>query len=247
MGTIGSTWVLEVGSYIDDVDNNITELDIICNSPYITVVGTVLIFQYPSDITQDSVQIIVRDPGSANATTEFNVTLTSAVMPKSQETDFFQYLWILILIIAVLVSMLFLYVYHKGKYIVEEALLVYGKSGLLISHKFKGDEVNVDRDLMASMFTAIQDFVTDVFESSNKFGSRLKVMELGDRKVMIERGKYTYLAVVFQGGTWRLAPKLKETVTELETQFADLLEDWEGDMDSLDEVNRYIEALIHEK
>jgi hypothetical protein len=168
-------------------------------------------------------------------------------MPKGQESDFFQYLWILILIIAILAATLLLYVYQSGKYSVEEALLVYRKSGLLISHKLRGGGKTVDRDLMASMFTAIQDFVSDVFESSGTFGSRLKVMELGDRKVMIERGKYTYLAAVFQGGTWRLATKLKETVVGLETEFAHLLEDWEGDMDSLDEINVYIDALIHEK
>ncbi|UCE37379.1 MAG: right-handed parallel beta-helix repeat-containing protein [Thermoplasmata archaeon] len=243
-GIVGTTWVLDLRPYLDDVDNNITELEIFCDSPYVTVVGTVLVFQYPSDVTEDIVQIIVRDPDSANATTAFNVTLTKLTAPGKDEFDIMPFIWTIILIIIVIIMVIILYIYQKGKYEVEEVLLVFGQSGLLISHKYKGEEADIDRDLMASLFTAIQDFVNDVFESGDSKGTRLNVMEIGDRKVMIERGKYTYLAAVFKGGTWRLETKLKATVEDLETEYSDVFQEWEGDMEDFKGIEEYLDGLV---
>jgi hypothetical protein len=243
-GVMGTTWVLDLSSYLDDVDNNITELEIICESPYVSVVGTVVIFQYPEDIQEDIVQIIVRDPDYANASTIINVTLENPPVPEKGELDMFQYIWFIILVIVILVTLLLLYTYQKGKYEIEEVLLVYGQSGLLISHKFKGDETIMDRDLMASMFTAIQDFVKDVFESEDSKGARLNVMELGDKKVIIERGDYLYLAAVFTGGTLRLENRLKKTLVDIESEYGDVLKDWEGDMEVFEGIGNHLEGLI---
>jgi parallel beta-helix repeat protein len=244
IGVVGTTWVIDLSSYLDDVDNNITELEIICESPYVSVVGTVVIFQYPEDIQEDIIQIMVRDPDYANASTVINVTLENPPVPGKSELDMFQYIWFIILIIVILVTLLLLYTYQKGKYDIEEVLLVYRQSGLLISHKFKGDETIMDRDLMASMFTAIQDFVKDVFESEDSKGTRLNVMELGDKKVIIERGDNLYLAAVFSGGTLRLENRLKKTLTDVESEYGDVLKNWEGDMEVFEGIGNHLEGLI---
>ncbi len=243
-GVSGKMWIIDLGPYLSDVDNNITELEIICDSPYITVAGTVLIFQYPADMTEDTVQIIVRDPSNASATTVFNTTLTEAEIVGSGGVEIVQYILTIILIIAILATILLLYAYQRGKYEVEELFLVYGESGNLISHNYQGEKELEDRDIMASMFTAVQDFISDAFDSEDHTKVPLKVMEIGDKKVMIERGEYTYLAAVFRGGTWLLASRIKKTVANLETEYGDKLKDWDGDLDDLKGIHKHLDNLI---
>jgi parallel beta-helix repeat protein len=243
-GFVGVTWVMDISSYIHDDDNNLTELEIYCESPYVTVVGAVLIFQYPDNIKEDSVYILVLDPTNSNAATTFNVTLKKAPTVGPEGSDIFSFIWLFILIIVILVTLLLLYVYTRGKYVVEEALLVYRNKGILIAQVGEGKEEKMDRDLMTGMFTAIQDFVGDVFESEGPDTTQLKEMELGDKKVLIEHGQYTYIAAVFKGSAARLAPKLKTTLTDLETEFIDILEDWDGEMDVFEGVEVYLENLM---
>jgi hypothetical protein len=69
-------------------------------------------------------------------------------------------------------------------------------------------------------------------------------MELGDKKVIIERGDYLYLAAVFSGGTMRLENRLKKTLVDIESEYGDVLKDWGGDMEDFWGIGKYLEALI---
>jgi hypothetical protein len=155
-----------------------------------------------------------------------------------------QYILTIILIIAIFAAILLLYAYQRGKYEVEELFLVYGESGNLISHSYQGDKELKDRDIMASMFTAVQNFISDSFDPGDHSRVPLKVMEVGDKKIMIERGEYTYLAAVFRGGTWRLSSRIKATVVNLETEYGDRLRDWDGDMDDFKGIDKHLDNLI---
>jgi hypothetical protein len=243
-GVSGEMWILDIGAYLSDVDNEITELEIVCDSSYIIVAGTVLIFQYPEDMTEDTVQITARDPGNASATSIFNTTLAKVGIPRGGGVEVVQYILTIILIVAILAAILLLYAYQRGKYEVEELFLVYGESGKLISHSYQGEKELLDRDIMASMFTAVQDFISDAFDPEDHSKVPLKVMEIGDKKIMIERGEYTYLAAVFMGGTWRLASKIKKAVANLETEYGDILRDWDGDMDVLEGIDIHLDNLM---
>jgi hypothetical protein len=243
-GVCGETWILDIEPYLSDVDNSVTELDIICDSQYIIVAGTVLIFQYPADITEDTVQITIRDPSNASAATVFNTTFTEAKIPGRDGVDTVQYILTIILIIVILATILLLYAYQRGKYEVEELFLVYSESSLLISHKYQGENEQKNRDLMASMFTAVQDFVSDAFDSEDHSRAPLKVMEVGDKKIMVERGTYTHLGVVFRGGNWRLASKVRKIVAELEAKYADALKDWDGALDVFEGIDKHLDNLI---
>jgi hypothetical protein len=242
----GETWILDLKTYLSDVDNDLTELEIICDSQHITIAGTVLIFQYPKDMKEDMVQITVRDPNDANASTVFNITLKEVGMAKSGGVDTVQYILTIILIIAILTTILLFYAHQRGKYEVEELFLVY-YNGLLISYKYKSGQELKDQDIMAGMFTAVQDFVSDAFETEDNTDTPLKVMEIGDKKVMIERGKYVYLAGVFRGGTWRLAPKIRATVANVETEYGDRLKDWSGSLEDLAGIDKHLDNLRDSK
>jgi hypothetical protein len=242
--TSGETWIIDLQPYLSDVDNNLNELEIVCESSYIIVAGTVLIFQYPEDMTEDTVQITIRDPSNASATSVFNTTLVKAEVAERGGVNIVQYILTIILIIAILATILLLYAYQRGKYEVEELFLVFGESGNLISHSYQGEEELIDRDIMASMFTAVQDFISDAFDPEDHTKVPLKVMEIGDKKVMIERGEYTYLAAVFRGGSWRLASKIKKAVANLEAEYGDILKDWDGNMDDLEGIQKHFDNLI---
>jgi hypothetical protein len=242
--TFGETWIIDLEPYLSDVDNSINELEITCESSYIIVAGTVLIFQYPEDMTVDTVQVLVRDPSNASAASVFNTTFVEAEIAERGGVDIVQYILTIILIIAILTTILLLYAYQRGKYEVEELFLVYGESGNLISHSYRGEKELKDRDIMASMFTAVQDFISDSFDPEDHAKVPLKIMEIGDRKVMIERGEYTYLAAVFMGGTWRMASKIKAAVVNLEAEYGDELKDWSGALEDLEGIDKHLDNLI---
>ena len=193
---------------------------------------------------EDTVQIVIRDTNNANAQSTFNVVLKEPPAVGVEDSDLFTYILLFIIIVTILLMLLLSYAYMRGRYDVEEVLLVYRNKGILISHMNKGQEEKLDRDLMTGMFTAIQDFVGDVFESEGQDTTQLKEMELADKKVLIEHGQYTYIAAVFKGGGKRLVPKLKSTITELETEFIDILEDWDGGIEALDGVDIYLKGLV---
>jgi parallel beta-helix repeat protein len=244
VGVVGETWIMDLGQYLSDVDNNITELEIMCDSSYIIVAGTVLIFQYPADMKEDMVEVTVRDPGNTSAATVFNITLAKAGIAGEGGVDIVQYLLTIILIIVILAAILILYAYQRGRYEVEELFLVIAESGNLISHSYQGEKELEDRDIMASMFTAVQDFISDSFDPEDHSKVPLKIMEIGDKKVMIERGEYTYLAAVFRGGIWRMASKIKATVANLEVEYGDKLKDWTGALEDLEGIDKHLDNLM---
>ncbi|MCK5614366.1 hypothetical protein KAR91_71530, partial [Candidatus Pacearchaeota archaeon] len=251
-GVSGETWIIDLGPYLSDVDNNITELEIICDSPYIIVAGTVLIFQYPADMTEDTVQIMVRDPSNASATTVFNTTLTKVEIAGRGGVDIVQYILTIILIIAILATILLLYAYQRGKYEVEELFLVYGNSGNMISHNYQGEKELEDRDIMASMFTAVQDFINDTFvkgEAVNKDTDRdewrLDELKLGSNKILIERSMNAYLAVIFSGGSSnRLRRTVSKLLIKIESKYEKILPTWNGEVRELEGTKNILLDLI---
>jgi hypothetical protein len=240
----GEIWILDLRSHLSDDDNDISDLDISCNSQFVTVAGTVLIFQYPHNITQDKVEVMVFDPDDANATAAFNITLMEDIIPEERELDLFLILFTLILTAILTAVILTIYAFYRGKYEIEEVFLVYSQSSLLISHKYSGDGEMKNRDIMASMFAAVQDFVSDAFNPEDTTKAPLKIMEVGDKKIMVERGDYTYIGVVFRGGNWRLAPKVKSTVAELEARYKKEFEAWDGILDNFKGIDDYLDDLM---
>jgi hypothetical protein len=216
VGYEGKTWVLDLRDFISDVDDHFSELVIICDSEYIAIIGTVLVFQYPEGVREETVRINVRDPSNANASTLFNVDVQKGTMMESND-DFFKYLWLFLLIVLLVIITVLLLLYKSSKFEVEEIFLVYNKTGILISRKHKGKGEEKDRDIMA---------------------------ELEDKKVMIENGEHTYLAAVFKGGSWRLGSKLKDVISDIELEYGDELENWKGVLEALEGVDVHLETLV---
>jgi hypothetical protein len=73
-------------------------------------------------------------------------------------------------------------------------------------------------------------------------------MKIGDNNnILIERGKYIYLAVIFSGrGTSKLRTKVRNILEDIETKFELPFRTWVGDMDKLAGVERLLQPLIPE-
>lgn len=114
---------------------------------------------------------------------------------------------------------------------VEEVFVVDG-GGTLIAHRSRTILQNQDEDLVVAMFTAIQAYIRNVFSRGTE--ERIRSLEFGDRKILIEPGRNHYVAVVFRGrrpGT--LQEDLKALSRAIDEGFGEVLEGWKGDTEQV--------------
>src|SRR6266566_1973859 len=108
-----------------------------------------------------------------------------------------------------------------------------------LSRRLESDK---DPDLIASMFSAVQNFMDDSFHSLG-IGS-VRSIELGDRhQVAFGRGHRVLLYVVYAGReSNHLEDRVIRQVHDLEARFSSVLEAWDGDMDSVRGIRDYLEG-----
>ena len=113
-----------------------------------------------------------------------------------------------------------------------EELFIIHNDGRLIYHEGKTSENGMDQDVVSAMFTAVQEFIRDSFKEQS--GGGLKMMEFGDRKILIEKGNWVYAALIYSG----LPPKsvfknLTYFVRDIEGGYGSSIEHWDGTLRSL--------------
>ena len=114
---------------------------------------------------------------------------------------------------------------------VEEVFLVY-RDGVLIYHLSRSLSQDKDEDVLGGMLTAIQEFVRDAFVYGEH--RELHHLDFGQYRILIERGKRVYLAVVYAGkGFASVRRKVRSVLDHIETTYGRVLEDWDGDMDKV--------------
>lgn len=77
---------------------------------------------------------------------------------------------------------------------IEESLVIYQNSGLLIGHHTSKD--TADQDMIAGMLTAIKSFVEDAFQQK---GGHLDMIEYGTFKIIIQNSYKYYLVAIVAG------------------------------------------------
>ncbi|MBU2565013.1 MAG: tetratricopeptide repeat protein [Candidatus Thermoplasmatota archaeon] len=112
---------------------------------------------------------------------------------------------------------------------IDEVFLIY-KSGVLIAHTSKKDR-GLDSDVVAGMFTAVQDFVKDSFGDKSMSTSGLRRLEYHDMNILIEHGKNVFIAGLLVGptATKSVFRDLRGVVELIEKDYP-VLEKWDGDM-----------------
>lgn len=239
-GQKGESWVLDLTEYISDIDNELSNLTVTVDSPYVEIVGYVLVFNYPANMTEDTVWITVSD-GELETTTAVNVLIES----PTTVPDIGALLLSIppaILIVAFLVLLLF----RRGMYALEDLFLI-TKSGLLIEHAGttrdyeKGDEK--DEDILAGMFVAVQEFIRDSFGGDEE--EHLKRLDYGDKTVLIYRGDHIILASFLTGAlTKPFYRKMRMFVEDVEEHYEGEVEDWSGDIADLPEIEVKLHSLL---
>lgn len=124
-------------------------------------------------------------------------------------------------------------------FVVREIFLLHPESGLLICHQSYSGTLS-DADLIGGMLTAIRSYVRDSFTTEGS----LDAIDYGDLRILIEEGRLVVLAVVLQG----IEPSgyhtvMRQQLLRLQSDHADMLRHYEGDMPDPDLVLPYLRPL----
>ncbi|OGS49682.1 MAG: hypothetical protein A3K65_09670 [Euryarchaeota archaeon RBG_16_68_12] len=138
-----------------------------------------------------------------------------------------------LLALVVVVPPLAYVLWRRRRGTIEEAFLIH-RNGLLLCHLSRRMRVveDKDHDVLGGMLTAVQNFVRDSF----RYGKdrELDKLEFGDYRVLIERGKYVYLAIAVSGHeSPRLRKEMRELIEEVEEKYDIDLDDFDGFMEPL--------------
>ncbi|MGQ9583508.1 MAG: outer membrane protein assembly factor BamB family protein [Thermoplasmatota archaeon] len=125
---------------------------------------------------------------------------------------------------------------------IEDVFLMY-RDGRLITHNTRRLRPDVDGDILSGMLTAVTAFVKESFREADT--EELNELRYGKTKILIERGEYICLAVVVSGvASPKMRDKMKETVRRIGQTYAEVLENWDGSVSKLKDINQMIEQLI---
>ena len=122
---------------------------------------------------------------------------------------------------------------------VEDVFLIH-IDGRMIHHATRRLAAGVDSDILSSMLTAVTSFVKDALARTGDSG--LGSLEYGENKIILERGKWTYLAVVITGRQEppELREDMKQAIRNVENEYASVLPSWDGDSAPLSAVKRFL-------
>ncbi len=241
----GETWVLDLSSYISDIDNEHNELEVTVHSSegeqYISISGMFLTFQYPDGVKNDTVTVTVSDGVSTTSRT-FSVTIGSPENKKSYWEENLAF-WALLLAIFVIIMELVALRLHYGKFKVHEVFVIHN-TGFIIAHvKDESAGTTGDEDQGGALIAGMDLIRGSVGgKSTSSTTERLKVM---GKFLIAEKGEEMYLLVVYTGDVKKqVLGEIKNLVKELEERYSEVLEDWCGDTDDFEGIEGYLQGLL---
>jgi len=127
---------------------------------------------------------------------------------------------------------------------IEEIFLIHKASGLLIAYVSSSQaETTVDEELIGGMLTAIRDFVAEAFKTEQK--QDLNEIQYGDSRIILEMGRYSYLAVVVSGvipGDFK--DHLQKLDRRIHNRYFKQLRQFNGDMTELGEIAKPLQRYL---
>ncbi len=136
---------------------------------------------------------------------------------------------------------------HSLAYRVEQVFLIHKKTGLLLMHVAVESVVDSEskENMVSAMFTAIQDFVSDSFDSEED--SQLSSIQMGDLTVWLEQCSDIVVAGVVRGD---LPPSvqthLRETAERVQSMMGEKLADFDGDVAPFERIRFDLENCLKE-
>lgn len=136
------------------------------------------------------------------------------------------------------------------KVLIEDIYLIHRGSGKLMQRKTWRIEGETDPDMVAGMFEAILNFITDSFARGTE--TKFSRFDIKGYTVLLSTGKTTNLAVVLSLSQDYTLPdevfaKLKTEIENcsaiIEERFAPILDNWDGDVEKVKETRNLLEEL----
>lgn len=132
---------------------------------------------------------------------------------------------------------------------IEDIYLIHRGTGTLIQRRTWREQDLIDPDLIGGMFQAILDFIGNSFASDQV--SEFSRLEVKGYIILIADGKYISEAIVFSGKAEEYIHKimndikkvLKDNITDIETQYATVFKDYNGDVSTLRGTRKSLDAL----
>jgi hypothetical protein len=113
-----------------------------------------------------------------------------------------------------------------GQLIIDDAFVV-NEAGILLAHRSASFIQYQDQDILVGMFKVVQDFVKDSF--SKGMDEEMEGLSFGTRRILIEKGRHHFVAVVYRGAeTAQLRARVKQVSQEIDERFGDTLAEWQG-------------------
>ena len=126
---------------------------------------------------------------------------------------------------------------------IEEVFIIQHETGMILAHS--GRSKTEDSDLISSMLTAIQDFVSDSFGDVNPDTGLAEVQFGRDRRIMVQSGPVGHLAVVIAGiepEGFRAA--LRKFISELHVQHISIQRSFSGDEETIKEIPPTLDRFL---
>lgn len=132
----------------------------------------------------------------------------------------------------------------KAETAVEEVYIVF-HDGRLVFHEAPAPRQEMDEMSLSSLLTAVQQFIKDSFKSD---GAGLGKLEFGRRKMVLEHGKFLYIAVVLSGRVPHgLRRQMRDILHYLETERFDGSGVWDGNMTELEDLHDRVRVMFELK
>jgi hypothetical protein len=224
-------------SYIIDSDDGAENLTITASpAENVAVVGGYLYVTLPHGVDVITVTIQASDGRLQSNIISFNVGVSKTMAERIGWPYSFP-----LVLLAAGVAGYFLASRIPRPYALENIFLIHN-DGRLVAHVSKEDNTNLDKDVVSAMFTAVQEFVKDSFQKGEV---GLKKLEIGDKKVTIEKGQSAYLALIYSGWpakeTFESLPML---MRDIEERYKGRLEKWNGTMKTMRGVDKMLQEFM---
>jgi len=120
---------------------------------------------------------------------------------------------------------------HTFAFRVEQVFLIHRETGLLLNSVSLGLELEADADMVSSMLTAINDFVSDSFSSNTgKIEQNLDVVRTDDFTLLLKKGpKASVVAAITGNMPQGVANQLQNTLEEIHKLYDKELDNFDGD------------------
>ncbi|MEM3396096.1 MAG: hypothetical protein QW620_01075 [Thermoplasmata archaeon] len=139
---------------------------------------------------------------------------------------------------------------EAAKVLIEDIYLIHRGSGKLIQRKTWRVEGETDPDMVAGMFEAVLNFITDSFARGTD--TNFSRFDIKGYTVLLCTGKFVNLAVVLsiandylisEETLGNLRELLEMYTSDIEKMYAKVLENWDGEIDTVKDTRILLEEL----